>query len=176
MSYCQRCGSKIAEDASYCGACGTELLPNSGPTPEPDPFMRFAGRTWANAMLGGTAGFALGLLFAGLFVPLYLIGIIAGGLFAGYLQRGTVTSGGMVGALAGALATAPLLLVIAIIGAIGFGTVFLSVAQHAPIHAIEAIGMGVVLVIVGGFVLLVAFTNILFGAVGGLVGASVSPE
>lgn len=90
-----------------------------------------------------------------------------GGLASGYLEGGNARRSAGVGALAGLLVTAPLLLVLAFVG-VGLVVGFLSV---------QAPGLALLAVVVLPLVLLVsATTSAALGALGGYVGGRIADD
>lgn len=178
MPYCHACGSEVGEDVNYCPGCGADQRAEPSRkehVPVRSTGSSLAGRTWTNALVGATVGFVLGLFVAAVLTPFYLVGIMGGAALAGYLQDRGGTAGGKVGALAGLLATAPVMLLILLGALIGFGGLALGFVGHAtPLEgALGFMGIGLLIVVVF-FVSTIA--NVLFGALGGIVGGALAEE
>lgn len=176
MPYCHVCGSEVNETANFCPRCGSEQGVPATETPRDGASATrssLAGRPWANALIGGTAGFLFAAFVASVFLPMYVVGILAGAALAGYLHASGETAGGKVGVLAGLIATAPVLLVLMFGAVIGFGGLALGFWGHlgprtdiAGFTAIAVISM-----FVFGLTLV---ANLLFGALGGFVGGALA--
>lgn len=171
MSSCARCGHEVETSADFCKQCGGTLR-----DPERSrPTESLAGRTWVNGLIGGVTGFAVGLLLGSIFTPLYVTGMFAGGAIAGYLHARGSTAGTKVGALSGAFATAPVA-VLLFASVLGVAALLLGAGVDLPPIAGGAFSVGVIVVIVVFGLVLATFANVLFGALGGLIGAAAREE
>lgn len=176
MPYCHACGTDIDETANFCPVCGADQRVESEPvlTRELESAQSsFGGRTGTNALIGGTTGFVLGLFIAMAFTPLYVVGVLIGGGIGGYLQDRGSTSGAKVGALAGLLATAPVILLILLGAFIGMGGLVLGLFGHLP-PGEGALGIAGVLFIFGFVLVFSTITNLVFGTLGGVLGGVVA--
>lgn len=169
MAYCHRCGAKLTDDSRYCWNCGVSQ--DLEEEPKSTGESAFAGHTGLNALIGGTVAFVLGTVFAAIFAPAYLTGIVIGGGVAGYLQAPGSPGGPWVGAISGLLATVPIVLLVFAGAVFGiFWTLF-----HVP--GVD-LPVGVGIVWLGIFVLfgISLIANVVFGALGGLVGAALARD
>lgn len=172
MPYCYSCGDEVEPDHRFCPGCGADQQRDrrlSGTTTDPSSF---EGRTIINGLIGGTAGFILGLFIASVFTPLYVLGVLAGGALGGYLQGTDGYSGAKVGALSGLVATAPVMLLIVLAAAIGFGTIAMGALGHVGFGE-SAAGFGAIAIFISLLLFLAAITNVLFGGLGGVAGAAI---
>lgn len=94
---------------------------------------------------------------------------VLGGAVAGYLQKGDERTGLKVGAVSGAIASIPILLVLFLLFSV-FS--FVAIVPNGPGPGLP-LAFGVLLLVVAGFVLLVVVG---LSAVGGLVGAAIAKE
>lgn len=79
MKYCPKCGAEVAEDATFCPACGNELnQPQQQPQQQPQPQQPKARRNWADTL--ATVGMILGIIsfVLGLLALIPLIGAVIG--------------------------------------------------------------------------------------------------
>ena len=175
MAYCPACGAEIDADANYCPRCGSTQNVADSETLERHESISassFAGRTWTNALIGGTAGFVLAAFVASIFFPMYVVGVLAGAALAGYLHDRGEWSGATVGLLAGVVATVPVLLVVVLGAMIGFGGLVVSVLGHLGTET-SMLGFGL-LGILGIVVFMVTvIANLVFGALGGFIGGAL---
>jgi len=198
MAYCPQCGVEVEPDESYCHSCGASLTQGEeAPTEtEPDPRTEsesprnepaapaaetteseqpggsLAGRFWLNSGIGGVVAFVVGMVLAIVLGPLYVTGIFVGAALGGFLHRGGIGSGAVVGLVAGIIATVPFILLLAAAFTFGFGGAFAAVdpGYYDFTGADLATAWGFVLVFVGVVGLIV---NAIFGVIGGLVGGAI---
>ncbi|MFB6135398.1 MAG: DUF5518 domain-containing protein [Halobacteriaceae archaeon] len=111
-----------------------------------------------NALLNALVGAAVTVVTA----PLLPLAAVVGGGVAGYLQRGTPWDGAKVGALSGAIASLPALLVVWFV----VGIFFLGVD---PLFGLTSLLAAVFFVVVVGYL-------VGAGALGGALGAYVREE
>lgn len=83
MKYCPKCGAEVAEDATFCPACGNELnQPQQQPQPQQQQPQQqpTARRNWADSL--ATVGMILGIIsfVLGLLALIPLIGAVIGTL------------------------------------------------------------------------------------------------
>lgn len=174
MAYCHRCGVELGTATNFCPECGADLRTDDGAASELAATTEgFQGRTWVNALIGGTVGFILGMMVASAFALFYVVGIMVGGVVAGYLQAQGTGAGAKAGALSGLLSTAPVIFLLFVVTVLGVGTVLFSVGrQFMPMDPALA-GPGLLLVLLGLFLVLATLTNVVFGAFGGFVGGAL---
>lgn len=171
MSSCARCGREVEPSANFCGECGGRLRASE----RAQTADSLAGRTWVNGLIGGATGFATGLMLGSIFAPLYVTGMFAGGAVAGYLHGRGSTPGAKVGALSGIFATAPLVLLLLGASVLGVAGLLIGVGRHLSSVAGGTFALGLVVVFVVGLAL-ATVSNLLFGALGGLIGATAREE
>lgn len=172
MPYCYSCGDDLSDDYRFCPECGADQESSTSHGGLSADVSSFAGRTLINGLVGGTTGFIVGLFIASIFAPLYVMGVLAGAALGGYLQGSDGYSGAKVGALSGLVATAPVMLLIILAAAIGFGTLAMGVLGHVGIGE-SAAGFGVIAFFISLLLFLAVITNVLFGGLGGVVGAAI---
>ena len=78
MALCPKCGAQVADDAKFCGSCGTTITPSPGapaipPSQSPPPGAVSSGTQ------GGMAPNVAALL---VYVPICLVGVVCAILFA----------------------------------------------------------------------------------------------
>jgi len=117
------------------------------------------GNTGLNALVGG--GVAI------LTAPIFPVSPIAGGAVAGYLQRGDLKDGAVVGAIAGLIALLPIVLVLGF-----FGSLFVAGPIVGVPGGFAAVG---VLFFIGVFGFLAVYL-VGFGALGGVLGVYIATE
>ncbi len=174
MPYCRECGAEVPPEGRYCPECGVRATPSteSRSTATAGSISDLAGRTAVNALVGGTVGFLIAVLIGTIFTPLYLLGVMTGAGLAGYLQRGGTGEGAKVGGLAAVVATAPVVLLIIPLSVLGIGTVI----GWAPL-GLNTGGGWIVILALAGLVMILSFaTNVVFGLLGGIVGAALAEE
>lgn len=174
MPYCHECGAEVEASANYCPQCGTaqgETATRADPRRSAVSRSSLAGRTWTNALIGGTVGFVIALFAATIVVPLYVLGIMGGAALAGYLHERGETAGAKVGLLSGLIATAPVLLLIILGAVIGFGGLAAGMLGHLGPH--DMAGFTAVAVLSMFAVTLSFLVNLIFGALGGFVGGAL---
>lgn len=176
MAYCPSCGAEIEADANYCPRCGSNQNVTDSETlarDETTTVSSLAGRTWTNALIGGTAGFLLAAFVASIFFPMYVVGVLAGSALAGYVHDRGEWSGATVGLLAGVVTTIPVLLVVVLGAIIGFGGLVVSVLGHLGTQT-SMLGFGL-LGLLGIVVFVVTvIANLVFGALGGFIGGALA--
>ena len=177
MVYCHECGAELVEGSLYCNACGTKQEEHREvPTRERTSTDTFSDSRWLAALVGSVAGFVAALVMGSIFVPLYVFGILLGGAVAGYLYASDETTGVTVGAVSGLFATAPIALLLFIVSVIGFSGFALGIIGEVAPEALGGAGFLMIGVITLLVVVLSTLTNLLFGALGGVIGRALLAE
>lgn len=165
-------GSADSADLGSTPAVRTAASPQSGSSTESGSL---AGRFWLNSVLGGALGFLLAMVIAAEFPPAYFLGLMGGAFIGGLVHEGGAGSGGLVGGMAGFLATIPfvgLLIAVVVFGA-GMATIT-TAPEVAPLFQDDVLAIaGIVGLLVVGFIVV---ANIVAGALGGLLGGAVASE
>jgi len=133
------------------------------------------GDTLTNTAIGGAVAIVTSVLL-GPASP------VVGGAVAGYLQRGDVRSGAVVGAIAGAVALVPVLLFAGLFAVVGIAPV-LGVFSAVPVGMMAGAPQGITPLGGGFFLFFLVFALLLgallivgSGALGGAVGAYIAAE
>ena len=77
MAFCPKCGSKVADDAKFCGSCGTTITPSTG-TPAAAPSQPAPPGPTASGPAGGMAPNVAAMLS---YIPICLVGVVCAILF-----------------------------------------------------------------------------------------------
>lgn len=171
--YCQSCGVELSDESNFCYECGSPT--DSGRTSQSiNNFDTGFENRWLAALIGSVVGFFAALVIGGIFMPLYVFGILLGGIVAGYIYTVDGRSGTTVGALSGLFATAPIALLLLLFAAIGFSGFALGMFSEMAPSAVGGGGFVLIGVVTLVVVVLSLITNLLFGALGGLIGRSIA--
>lgn len=153
--YCTSCGSVIKAKAELCPNCGVNQGQSAAATqrtPSPPSGRYIAG------FVGSVVSFIGGWI-------LPIVGQVCGGIVAGYLRGSDNTESAISGALSGLFAAIPAALLVLLLMFLGL------LGSFADGDAATGIA-GIVLF--GGILVFVVGFYVVFGAVGGLVGAAIT--
>ena len=122
---------------------------------------------WKYIVIGGLITAVLTLVLAVVFLPLFFLGPVIGGLFAAYLGRGDTQAGAVDGAVSGVVGV----LIMGSLFLLGFSTIS---AIIGVIFTNAGVAAGTISVILGAFITLLAVViSGVLGAIGGVIGVSV---